>query len=109
MFYIPGNPGLLGFYTPFLSAIHSKDTVGGLAILAHAHIGHTPGIGENTSRCDLTLQVESAIATFDAIKSAFGLDSKVVIVGHSVGSWVTLQVCDTECQISSYLTRIFRF
>lgn len=91
-----GNPGLLGFYPPFLSAIHDKASSAKMAILAHAHVGHTPGIegtgGYDARRYDLTTQIQSAVEALDAVKAAFGPNTKVVILGHSIGSWFTLQV-----------------
>ncbi|TFK36880.1 hypothetical protein BDQ12DRAFT_713826 [Crucibulum laeve] len=91
--FIPGNPGLLHFYTPFLTAIHSDDTTQKLAILAHAHINHTPGIQEGPiTSWSLTSQVQSAIEALEAIKLTCGPSSKVVVIGHSVGGWISLQV-----------------
>jgi len=93
--FLPGNPGLLGFYIPFLSAIHARDTSGALAIFGHAHLGHTPDIEDLTQRhadSSLFAQVESAVEALDAIKNSFGSKTKVVIIGHSVGAWIALQV-----------------
>ncbi|KAF7967560.1 hypothetical protein HWV62_33941 [Athelia sp. TMB] len=96
MNYPPGNPGLLGFYPDFLSTIHEKASSVRLAILAHAHVGHTPGIegtgGYDARRYDLPTQIHSAVEALDAVKAAFGAKTKVVILGHSIGSWFTLQV-----------------
>lgn len=90
----PGNPGLLDFYSPFLTALQDKDLTENLAILAHAHIDHTPGVYNDTtphSRHSLDSQVQSAIEAFDALASEFA-PARVMIIGHSVGSWVALQV-----------------
>jgi hypothetical protein len=97
---VVGNPGLLDFYTPFLSTLHDKDSTAKLAIFAHSHIGHTPGVqndnfSHSTLNHGLTTQVQSAIEAFDAIKTAFGAHTKVVIVGHSVGAWISLQVLES--------------
>ncbi|KAL0951434.1 hypothetical protein HGRIS_008127 [Hohenbuehelia grisea] len=92
--FIPGNPGLVEFYIPFLSAIHVKDKSGRLAILAHSHIGHTPGVarGDSIEYFTLPFQVKSALEAFDAVKSTYGRETSVVLIGHSVGSWVALQI-----------------
>lgn len=86
-----GNPGLLDFYTPFLTAIHDK-AGGELSILGHALIGHTTGIdlpnGDN-SGASLTAQVEGLIEIVDAVKPHY---EKLTVAGHSMGSWLTLQV-----------------
>ncbi|KAF7784006.1 hypothetical protein Agabi119p4_171 [Agaricus bisporus var. burnettii] len=92
--FIPGNPGLLDFYTPFLTALQDKDLTENLAILAHAHIDHTPGVYTRASphsRHSLTSQVQSAIEAFDALSAEFPI-ARVMIIGHSVGAWVALQV-----------------
>ncbi|KAF7339620.1 Lipid droplet-associated hydrolase [Mycena sanguinolenta] len=85
--FVPGNPGLLTFYTEFLSTLHAKHPRS--AIFAHAHLGHTPGIP--TREYSLSAQIESAIEAVDAIRLAFGT-AKIVLSGHSVGAWVALQV-----------------
>lgn len=93
---MPGNPGLLGFYPPFLSAIQDKASSAKLAILAHAHVGHTPGIGDEFQRdaasYGLITQVQSAVEALDAVKLSFGSKTKIVLLAHSIGSWFALQV-----------------
>ncbi|ESK98064.1 hypothetical protein Moror_441 [Moniliophthora roreri MCA 2997] len=86
---IPGNPGLLDFYVPFLSALKAKDK--GLAILAHAYINHTPEFTTATAQHGLTAQVQAAIETLDAVKKSYG-SAKIILIGHSIGTWVSLQV-----------------
>ncbi|KAF5384827.1 hypothetical protein D9615_001371 [Tricholomella constricta] len=94
--FIPGNPGLLDFYVPFLSALHEKDTTSKLAIFAYSHIGHTPGIESPnilpTSRYGLVAQVEGSIEAFDAVRTAYKAETRILVVGHSVGAWLSLQV-----------------
>ncbi|CAL1695105.1 unnamed protein product [Somion occarium] len=90
--FIPGNPGLVDFYTPFLDTIHEKSE-GRLPILARAHMGHTPFLDHNEAYKDrssvgLTAQVESIIELIDSAKVTY---QKLVMVGHSVGSWLLLQ------------------
>lgn len=89
-----GNPGLLDFYIPFLSAIHEKDTTSRLAIFGHSHIGHTPDVAhERPPSCyTLAAQTESILEAFDAIYDMYGANAKIVVIGHSVGSWLSLQV-----------------
>jgi len=95
---LSGNPGLLDFYIPFLSSIYKKDTSGRLAILAHAHVGHTPGVGNSTfdqGSVSLVVQIQSAVAAFDALTAAFST-ANIIVVGHSVGAWISLQVKQTS-------------
>lgn len=98
LLFIPGNPGVIDFYHPFLTAIHKQDRSGTLAILSHSHIGHDPAVEDiaSASRASsnhaLPLQVQNSLRIFDALSIFFGVDTRTVIAGHSVGSWVALQV-----------------
>lgn len=90
------NPGLLEFYISFLSAVWEQCSSSNFAILAHAPIGHTPGIDDDSHRPDpgivgLTSQVDAILEVITAIRSTFGPSPKLVLVGHSIGSWLLLQ------------------
>ncbi|PSR76691.1 hypothetical protein PHLCEN_2v8288 [Hermanssonia centrifuga] len=90
MVFIPGNPGLLDFYTPFLAGIHEK-AHDKMHILAHAFVGHTPGIirgSEHPAATSLDAQIEHVIELIDTIKPVY---NKIIAIGHSVGTWVVLQ------------------
>ncbi|KAJ7293406.1 hypothetical protein C8J57DRAFT_1268958 [Mycena rebaudengoi] len=87
LLFIPGNPGLMDFYIPFLSLIHNKDP--SLAILGQAHLGHTPRT--HATDFNLSAQIQSACEALDSLVATFG-QAKVVIIGHSVGAWISLQV-----------------
>lgn len=111
--YFSGNPGLLDFYTPFLSALRDKvPSARRLAILAHAHAGHTPGLGDgdlDARRSTVTIQAQNAIEAFDAVKLAFGSSVKVLLIGHSVGCWVALQVSIKTIRMRDHLTTSTRY
>jgi len=113
---IPGNPGLVDFYIPFLNNLHqrinetsSRDRYSKISIIAKAHLGHSPALFDagNLNRLGrtpmgLTSQVESAVELFDAASSHYSLSehingdikrkAKVILIGHSVGAWIALQV-----------------
>ncbi|EPQ60467.1 hypothetical protein GLOTRDRAFT_135140 [Gloeophyllum trabeum ATCC 11539] len=97
--FIPGNPGHLAFYTPFLSTIYDKTAASSssrLAILAHSYLGQTPGLADDNvfshpERVCLTAQVQAVIEVLDSLKSAYGDNTRIVMIGHSVGTWITLQ------------------
>ncbi|KAG0704358.1 hypothetical protein DFH29DRAFT_911989 [Suillus ampliporus] len=40
----------------------------------------------------LPFQIRNSLRVFDALSASFGVDTRIVIAGHSVGSWVALQV-----------------
>ncbi|KAJ6627102.1 hypothetical protein B0H10DRAFT_2291912 [Mycena sp. CBHHK59/15] len=99
--FIPGNPGLLNFYIPFLSSIHSRDNA--LAVFGHAHLAHTPDVEKFNGDYSLAAQIKSAIDTLDAVRATFS-QSQVVLAGHSVGSFIALQVLKAR---SSEISRVF--
>ncbi|KAG6830295.1 hypothetical protein H0H92_001373 [Tricholoma furcatifolium] len=86
---------LLYFYIPFLDALYARDTTHTLAIFARSHVGQTAGIDDDapsTSQSALTVQVETSVEAFDALHTTFGEDTRIVLVGHSIGGWLSLQV-----------------
>ena len=89
-----GNPGLVDFYIPFLSAIYVKLISTNVAILARAHLDHAPQILEHLRRPPshgLTIQIESSIEILDSILYNY-TKTRIVVIGHSVGAWISLQV-----------------
>ncbi|KAG2159663.1 uncharacterized protein EDB93DRAFT_1196124 [Suillus bovinus] len=94
LLFIPGNPGIIDFYHPFLTAIRNQDGSGTLAILSHSHIGHDPAAPASCtpSNYALPFQIQNSLRIFDATRIFFGANTRIVIAGHSVGSWVALQV-----------------
>jgi dienelactone hydrolase len=96
---------LLDFYTLFLTALQEKDVTENLAIIAQAHIDHTPGIYQGTlphSRHSLAAQVQSAIEFFDAAVAEFS-PARVMLIGHSVGAWVALQASFTPVSFGHFV------
>ena len=92
--FVPGNPGLASFYTEYLSELHSRSP--NVGILAHSHLGHTPGVIDqsvftNPKSVGLPTQLKSAIEALDAVKQTLQPKS-IVVVGHSLGGWLCLQV-----------------
>jgi len=92
--FVPGNPGLAAFYTEYLSELHSRSP--NLAILAHSHLAHTSKVIDqsvftNPSSVGLPAQLKSAIEALDAVKQTLQ-PKNIVLVGHSMGGWLCLQV-----------------
>jgi hypothetical protein len=83
------------FYIPFLSSIYEKLISTNVAILARAHLDHAPQILEH-SGCPpshgLTIQIESSIEILDSIIYNYTEKTRIVVIGHSVGAWISLQV-----------------
>ena len=95
-----GNPGLLGFYTDYLQRVYESNTNPGFAILAHGLLGHTPGLSTPSHLLGLRAQIDAILEIMDALLSSFGSELKIILVGHSVGSWLCLQV-DSICNRES--------
>ncbi|KAF9020319.1 hypothetical protein BDZ89DRAFT_1020242 [Hymenopellis radicata] len=93
LYFIPGNPGLVEFYIPFLSDIQEKHDSDTLAIFAHAHLGHTPGFPFSASHCGFDVQIENAVEAFDALVCEFP-EAKVTVIAHSMGCWITLKLLE---------------
>ncbi|ELU38814.1 alpha/beta hydrolase family domain-containing protein [Rhizoctonia solani AG-1 IA] len=95
LLFIPGNPGLVEFYTEFLEHLHHTFNIARthLAILVRGHIGHAPGLPtENGSwSVGLDSQVTSAIELYDSARDFYGPNTKIILAGHSVGSWIVAQ------------------
>ncbi|KAN0132802.1 DUF2305 domain containing protein [Lactarius tabidus] len=91
LLFIPGNPGLLDFYMPFLDAIYDKVSTSA-TIFAHAHLGLSSFIGGDrsfpkTSSVTLPAQVQAHLEFLDELLAAYGPEATVLLVGHSIGSW----------------------
>lgn len=87
----------MDFYIPFLSSIHEHHTSLNLAIVAHSHLDHYAGL-ENKPDARysqgefLSIHVQCSIEALDAILRFYPKNTKIILVGHSVGSWIILQV-----------------
>ncbi|KAF9777446.1 hypothetical protein BJ322DRAFT_1115012 [Thelephora terrestris] len=76
--FVPGNPGLAAFYTEYLTELRSKSP--NLGILAHFAFG-----------AYAWTQLKSAIEALDAVRQTLQ-PKHVVLVGHSLGGWLCLQI-----------------
>ncbi|KAF8756204.1 Lipid-droplet associated hydrolase [Rhizoctonia solani] len=111
LLFIPGNPGLVEFYTEFLEHLHHTFNIARthLAILVRGHIGHAPGLPtENGSwSVGLDSQVTSAIELYDSARDFYGPNTKIILAGHSVGSWIVAQVMHARPNTASGALLLF--
>ncbi|OCF40304.1 hypothetical protein I317_05871 [Kwoniella heveanensis CBS 569] len=96
--FILGNPGLLGYYPPFLNHLHSL-LPDNHAILATSHIGHSTMIPPPPAPLDLPQQLESKVELVQSIRryldewaSETDSNPKICLMGHSVGAWLLVEV-----------------
>jgi pimeloyl-ACP methyl ester carboxylesterase len=93
-----GNPGLLDFYVPFLDAIYNEASsfkLSSVTIFAHAHLGLSL-IGDRSfpdaSSVTLPAQVQAHLEFFDELLAAYGPETSVLLVGHSIGAWFIQEI-----------------
>jgi hypothetical protein len=92
---ILGNPGIAEFYTPFLTALRNDCSSSGVVMLAHSHLGHCPTLQQpDSNSLGLTSQIEAICELYDSMRSHFPVkETRFILVGHSMGAWLALQVC----------------
>ena len=81
-----------------------------MAILAHSHLAHTPktidqSVFTDPSSAGLPAQLESVIEALDAVKQSLQ-PKNIVLVGHSLGGWLCLQVRPSGVVL---YCKVFRF
>ncbi|KAI0392825.1 hypothetical protein F5Y17DRAFT_434853 [Xylariaceae sp. FL0594] len=114
IYFIPGNPGLIGYYKPFLSALRdlldSNASLGGVAfhifgqnLLGFSDEDHDPPFSSRHNKpYDLEQQIEHTLrglstqvrsvpnSSDDTTARSF---DKVLLIGHSVGAFIALEAC----------------
>ena len=107
IYFITGNPGLISFYQPFLSHLHSQLVGHSATKHARFHIcGHSfKGMevtrnaehgGPPTSPLGLEEQIrwqdDLLYAHVDSHRDRTGNNPKVILMGHSVGAYILLEL-----------------
>ncbi|KAF8604057.1 hypothetical protein BDV93DRAFT_492759 [Ceratobasidium sp. AG-I] len=109
--FIPGNPGLVEFYTEFLEQIHQAINKAGtrFSIFNRGHVGHAPNLPTKKGAWTVGLdaQIASTIELYDSIRDAYGPNAKVVLAGHSVGAWIVTQVMHARPDTASAAFLLF--
>lgn len=109
--FIPGNPGLIAYYVPFLHLLHShfvRASLGASGPTAHVSIFARSLAGfelrprpESQPSSDALLDLEAQIAHTEAALLAHlthlptlpsGCTRKLTLVSHSVGAFITLEL-----------------
>ncbi|CAG8695363.1 4354_t:CDS:2 [Ambispora leptoticha] len=97
---IPGNPGVIDYYTPFLSTIYDeyekKIEIVGVSQLGHSHGPHHDSFIKLWSLQD---QINHKIKFFDILCEKFAIvdgEKKIyprfILCGHSMGAYICSQV-----------------
>jgi pimeloyl-ACP methyl ester carboxylesterase len=93
---VPGNPGCAAFYRKFMQQLHTA--FGGAAdVMAVSHVGHD---GDNISKgavWGLHDQVDHKAQLLQELMAPG--KPPVIILAHSIGSYIMLQVGAQPCQM----------
>ncbi|KAK3995561.1 lipid droplet-associated hydrolase [Cladorrhinum sp. PSN332] len=111
IFFIPGNPGLIAYYKPFFTALRQlldereskPDCQGAFHIYGQNLLGfhdgdHEPSFGAGTPDGQVTepFLLEDQIChlsrSIQKLNTSSGPFDEVVIMGHSVGSYMSLEI-----------------
>ncbi|KAL9000232.1 MAG: hypothetical protein Q9169_001134 [Polycauliona sp. 2 TL-2023] len=101
IFHIPGNPGLIAYYDPFLSTLHTLLSSSSTLPSANFHIcGHSLAGFETTEQPHELAGLEAQInhvddllyEQVDEVYQRTGRTPKVILMGHSVGAYILLEV-----------------
>ncbi|TGJ87141.1 hypothetical protein E0Z10_g1575 [Xylaria hypoxylon] len=108
IFFVPGNPGLVGYYAPFLSSLRdSLDSNTSLTTTYfHIHGQNLAGFTDQdhepfTSQrkpYDLEYQIQHILKTVSGQRIESGPKQgqsydHVLLIGHSVGAYIVLETC----------------
>ncbi|KAI4254533.1 MAG: hypothetical protein LQ352_003041 [Teloschistes flavicans] len=102
IFHIPGNPGLIDYYYPFLYNLHtllSSSSDANFHIAGHSLAGFATNESNSLSSravAGLPRQIEYVddllYKKVDEVRDATGKNPKVILMGHSVGAYILLEI-----------------
>ncbi|KAI1204570.1 uncharacterized protein F4807DRAFT_465481 [Annulohypoxylon truncatum] len=107
IFFIPGNPGLVDYYEPFLSALrglldetaslqHARFQIYGQDLAGFRDDDHEPFTQQRKPH-DLEYQIQHTLTALSQLRVESGSRKgfpydEVLLVGHSVGAYMTLEL-----------------
>ncbi|KAA8518509.1 hypothetical protein F0562_015983 [Nyssa sinensis] len=87
--FIPGNPGVVSFYTDFLESLY--ELLGGTAsVTAIGHISHMEKDWEHGSLFSLQEQIDHKMNFIQSELQNFEIP--IIVVGHSIGSYISIEM-----------------
>ncbi|CAG8684271.1 38564_t:CDS:2 [Gigaspora margarita] len=92
-FIIPGNPGVIDYYTNFLTTIYEEHEKM-INVIGVSHLGHSHDPHNHSSETLYSLQdqIEHKILCFDKLSEKFekewDVKPKFILAGHSVGAHI---------------------
>lgn len=89
LLFIPGNPGVISFYTEFLESLY--ELMGGTAsVTAISHISHSQKNWESQRLFSLEEQINHKISFIE--QELQDVEVPIILVGHSIGSHISLEI-----------------
>ncbi|KAI7889701.1 uncharacterized protein EV154DRAFT_513811 [Mucor mucedo] len=96
LLFIPGNPGLVEYYTSFLEGIYQAIPSPAFEIIGVSHKGHSKNYHEHNSgdknAYTLEDQIQHKLDCIDTLIKENGPETNFILVGHSVGSYISAEV-----------------
>ncbi|KAJ3298734.1 hypothetical protein HK104_010372 [Borealophlyctis nickersoniae] len=88
---VPGNPGVIQYYETFMAEIVAESR-GEVDVVAPQHLGHSTAISHDGVKYTLEDQIKHKVAFFDEVVRRYPAGTPIVLVGHSIGSYMAIQV-----------------
>ncbi|ORX88166.1 alpha/beta-hydrolase [Basidiobolus meristosporus CBS 931.73] len=106
LFMIPGNPGVVEFYTPFLNTIYSELNEK-IDIVGVSHLGHSKGEHDNSDGKVYSLdeQIAHKIDCLDMLHKRYPKNTRFILVGHSIGAFICEKVFKARPNLN--IVRVF--
>ncbi|KAK1429263.1 hypothetical protein QVD17_11469 [Tagetes erecta] len=106
LLFVPGNPGVISFYTDFLESLYEQ--MGEAAsITAIGHISHSEKDWEQGKVFTLKEQTDHKINFIH--QELQDLEVPLVLVGHSVGSFISLEIFRRIPDKVAYVISLYPF
>ncbi|XP_057506669.1 uncharacterized protein LOC130789905 isoform X2 [Actinidia eriantha] len=104
--FIPGNPGVVSFYTDFLENLY--ELLGGTAsVTAVGHISQTKKNWEGRRLFSLKEQIDHKM---DFIKHELqNIEIPIILVGHSIGSYISIEMLRKSSERVIYCIALYPF
>ncbi|KAI3447416.1 hypothetical protein Pfo_004081 [Paulownia fortunei] len=87
--FIPGNPGVISFYTDFLESLYEL-LEGTASVTAIGHISHSEKNWESGRLFSLQEQINHKISFIE--QELQDVEVPIVLVGHSIGSYISFEI-----------------
>ncbi|KAJ3025651.1 UNVERIFIED_CONTAM: Nucleolar Complex 2 protein [Siphonaria sp. JEL0065] len=112
---IPGNPGVLHYYAAFAEAVFAN-TANELDVVVFQHPGHNTldhhtsllaSLSSSKKPLSLEQQIAHKLEMVDHLKSLYPPNTRFILSGHSIGSFMALRVLRERPSLVSKVVLLF--